>query len=346
MTLIVIVFFFLSLSILPFLCSNTKLPIIPLSHTDCNDLRHHHHRLQLPNDPYIDEIQHYLNSLATYYLNVDNTSEESNIILRIFDNENHILHDKIDICVVRMSSLQKAIKINNMENKLFETKREMKEMTEKMNQMMIMMEESMITTTAAAAAAAANGGSGNNNIDQIRNEIKHGIKKHRHQQQQEQHQQQQQLQQQQVDDNILNQQRHVIIEFPEINPQEIVIYIQKFLSHKGPQSVGEIGKSLQSTGHLQLKSMIKEKYHGMKRFLERFPDVFVVGNEHPFNPFVYLKNDLSPDELRLIARGNRIVLDELQRVSVNFVLFCNHFQFRFVIQISFHITLVIIIINM
>jgi hypothetical protein len=40
--------------------------------------------------------------------------------------------------------------------------------------------------------------------------------------------------------------------------------------------------------------MIKQKFGGLKRFLERHPDVFHLGSDHPFNPKVNLVPEKNP----------------------------------------------------
>ena len=35
---------------------------------------------------------------------------------------------------------------------------------------------------------------------------------------------------------------------------------------------------------------------GLKKFLERYPEDFVMSNDHPFNPHVYLRNPIAVEE--------------------------------------------------
>ena len=54
--------------------------------------------------------------------------------------------------------------------------------------------------------------------------------------------------------------------------------------------VGEIGKLLQEiTANSSLSTILKDKFGGLKKFLEWFADDFMVSSDHPFNPHVYLK---------------------------------------------------------
>jgi hypothetical protein len=58
--------------------------------------------------------------------------------------------------------------------------------------------------------------------------------------------------------------------------------------------VGEIGKGLlERTGNISIMSEIKERYGGLKRFLES-QDGITVGEDHPFNPSVTLDKSLIP----------------------------------------------------
>ena len=59
--------------------------------------------------------------------------------------------------------------------------------------------------------------------------------------------------------------------------------------------VGEIGKGLlERTGNNSIMSEIKERYGGLKRFLESQIGIFKVGEDHPFNPSVSLDESLIP----------------------------------------------------
>jgi hypothetical protein len=78
----------------------------------------------------------------------------------------------------------------------------------------------------------------------------------------------------------------------------------EILAVKGPLPVGEIGKLLAETTSIgNLSQKLKEKFGGLKKFLERFPNVFVISNDHPFNPNVLLRCSLTSEHLGLIDRG-------------------------------------------
>ena len=52
---------------------------------------------------------------------------------------------------------------------------------------------------------------------------------------------------------------------------------QEILQDRGPLPVGEIGKTLQEiTGISTLSAYLKDKFGGLKKFLENYPDDFVI----------------------------------------------------------------------
>lgn len=76
------------------------------------------------------------------------------------------------------------------------------------------------------------------------------------------------------------------------------------LSIRGPLPVGEVGKMLtEICGLPQLSLHLKEKFGGLKKFLERFPDIFVFSNDHPFNPHLLMRAKLNKDHQKMIYRG-------------------------------------------
>lgn len=83
---------------------------------------------------------------------------------------------------------------------------------------------------------------------------------------------------------------------------------------RGVLPVGEIGKSLQDIAPTRnLSGKIKEKYGGLKKFLERYPEEVVICADHPFNPHVFLRKPLNRGDLELIAKG--IIPPHLRKVS-------------------------------
>lgn len=80
------------------------------------------------------------------------------------------------------------------------------------------------------------------------------------------------------------------------------------LTEKGVLPVGEIGKMLQEAcSQIQnMSAVLKERYGGLKKFLESYPDDFLLANDHPFNPNVYLPYTLTPEEHNMILRGDSL----------------------------------------
>lgn len=78
----------------------------------------------------------------------------------------------------------------------------------------------------------------------------------------------------------------------------------EILNSKGPLPVGEIGKVLaELTCIPNLSVKLKERFGGLKKFLEHYSDKFAISNDHPFNPHVMLRETLSAEHLELIDRG-------------------------------------------
>ena len=93
---------------------------------------------------------------------------------------------------------------------------------------------------------------------------------------------------------------------------EFYLFID-ILVGRGVLPVGEIGKSLQDIAPTRnLSGKIKEKYGGLKKFLERYPEEVVICADHPFNPHVFLRKPLSTADLDLIGRG--IIPPHLRKV--------------------------------
>eukprot|EP01033_Poteriospumella_lacustris_P008625 gene8625-6214_t len=90
-----------------------------------------------------------------------------------------------------------------------------------------------------------------------------------------------------------------------VNDEGLLILTQEILAVKGPLPVGEIGKILAETTNIpNLSIKLKERYGGLKKYLETFPDRFVISTDHPFNPNVLLRCSLAPEHLEMIEKGN------------------------------------------
>lgn len=81
----------------------------------------------------------------------------------------------------------------------------------------------------------------------------------------------------------------------QITPEALISMVVHVLEMKGPLPVGEIGKQLQeATGNPQLSQVLKERYGGLKKFIEGISSIVHVGEDHPFNPHVYLPSQAPP----------------------------------------------------
>jgi hypothetical protein len=83
----------------------------------------------------------------------------------------------------------------------------------------------------------------------------------------------------------------------QISDSALRILSLEILSEKGiALPVGEIGKMLQEATAMSnvLSAALKERYGGLKKFLESNPDDFLISSDHPFNPHVNLKMKKQP----------------------------------------------------
>lgn len=93
----------------------------------------------------------------------------------------------------------------------------------------------------------------------------------------------------------------------EVTAPALLSLASEILSSRGPLPVGEVGKVLQdATSNTNLSAVLKEKFGGLKRFLEAYPGVFTLGNDHPFNPHVYRTPALTKAQKENLAAGRSI----------------------------------------
>ena len=89
-----------------------------------------------------------------------------------------------------------------------------------------------------------------------------------------------------------------------ISESALLTFCMDILTSKGPLPAGELGKLLsEASSIVNLSHKLREKFGGLKKFLERYPEIFVFSNDHPFNPHVLLRASISPENLELIDRG-------------------------------------------
>ena len=79
-------------------------------------------------------------------------------------------------------------------------------------------------------------------------------------------------------------------ETPDLTDDELVHLVIDLLKERVSVPVGRMGSLLHDvTNNHSLPAMLKEQFGGLKRYLERHPDIFHVGRDHPYNPNVSLK---------------------------------------------------------
>lgn len=89
-----------------------------------------------------------------------------------------------------------------------------------------------------------------------------------------------------------------------ITESAVLTFCIDLLTWRGPLPTGEVGKLLsEATTIPNLSHKLREKFGGLKKFIERYPSLFVFSNDHPFNPHVLLRKNLSTENLELIDRG-------------------------------------------
>ena len=104
----------------------------------------------------------------------------------------------------------------------------------------------------------------------------------------------------------------------------LLVLCTEILKEKKVQPVGEVGKMLaEITSSPNLSAKLKEKFGGLKKFLEFFSGRFIFSNDHPFNPNVLLRSSLSSEHLDLIDRGifPHQLLQKTKKVHIDFISF-------------------------
>ncbi len=88
----------------------------------------------------------------------------------------------------------------------------------------------------------------------------------------------------------------------EVTEGGIRSLIYHILQEKGAIPVGEVGKLLQDATSLpHLSKILKEKYGGLKRFVENHSEIFYMSKDHPFNPCVYIRDRMVESDVENAA---------------------------------------------
>jgi hypothetical protein len=98
-----------------------------------------------------------------------------------------------------------------------------------------------------------------------------------------------------------------------VTDSSLLFAVTEALELKGALPVGEVGKVISIHGEAAIiAKFIKDRYGGLKKYLERYPTFFVFGDDHEFNPHVYLIFKLSAEhKLKLDNRTNFISMEYL-----------------------------------
>jgi hypothetical protein len=89
-----------------------------------------------------------------------------------------------------------------------------------------------------------------------------------------------------------------------ISRTAVLDLVVEILTQKGPLPIGEVGKALAELTCINgLSSRLKEAYGGLKKFLEDFSSVVIIGTDHPFNPHIVLRASLAAADLALNDSG-------------------------------------------
>ena len=298
------------------ICSNVKFPSIT------TQLQHESAQV-LETDIFLFET--YLNSIAKVYINKDVNSQHKLNLLDFFEDEVHSLSDKIRMLMLESSFKRSFSKIQSLENELnatrndlYKTKHGLNETKSGLNETnsivaMLRREVEKLKattgpvlrqpdpTTPDAFATTPHSPLINSAGLYYKQNLATSAVSTPH------------------EDNKVP---RVVVEFADIDPNNLVAIADSILLEKGPLPVGEVGKMLQeATGHLQLSQVLKEKHNGLKKFLEKYNDKFIMSTDHPFNPHVYLRRCFSQEEQRLIENGCKAFLDEFKKTKVCYIMF-------------------------
>ena len=83
-------------------------------------------------------------------------------------------------------------------------------------------------------------------------------------------------------------------EVPSVSLPDLLSLLASILASSGPVPVGRLGSLLhERTNNHSLPALLKEEYGGLKRLLERYPESFVVGKDHPYNPHVSVRGGVT-----------------------------------------------------
>jgi hypothetical protein len=81
--------------------------------------------------------------------------------------------------------------------------------------------------------------------------------------------------------------------------------------------VGKLGSLLHAyTNNHRLATMCKERFGGLKKFLERHRALFAFANDHPFNPSIWLRSSFLAANA-ISTQSNASTLQQHTHVSMH-----------------------------
>jgi hypothetical protein len=123
-----------------------------------------------------------------------------------------------------------------------------------------------------------------------------------------------------------------------VSESAVLALSKEILYERGTLPVGEIGKVLQElTCASSFLGKLKEKFGGLKKFLERFPNEFVICTDHPFNPHVFVKKALKAEEMEMVLNGivplhltakfRKVILTQMEKLHQYYECFVSIYLF-------------------
>ena len=109
-----------------------------------------------------------------------------------------------------------------------------------------------------------------------------------------------------------------LVLFCKLQDSGIISVLTEILRERGAAPIGELGKIVQKiTRCVNLPGRLKDKWGGLKKYIESCPEEFVICSDHPFNPHVSLTRLLSADDREVILKGGipSHVLERNKKVS-------------------------------
>jgi hypothetical protein len=93
-----------------------------------------------------------------------------------------------------------------------------------------------------------------------------------------------------------------------VSDSSLLFAVIEALELKGALPVGEVGKVMAIHGEpATIAKFIKDRYGGLKKYLERYPALFVFGDDHEFNPHVFLIFKISSAHKAMIDNRSNII---------------------------------------